>query len=143
MTVLVGFTSFASTVVCAQQDIKAKKFDNPQWKKVEFLKFKADKYSRAKEIIKDYYAKAAQKAGTPNPSLYVDLMTGEWDMMVVWDMKEGIEEMNWEMSPDDVKWMTAMNDLAGGAAKAKAIMDEFSSLIVRDTRYIAKEGMPK
>lgn len=142
-TVIVVFTLFTSTLVNAQQGMKAKKFDNPEWKRVDFVKFKSDKYPRAKELIRDYYAKAGQKSGTPGPSLLVDLMTGEWDMMVVWDMKEGIEEMNWEMSPNDVKWIAAMNDVAGGPAKAKAIMDEFSSLIVRESRYIGKEGMPK
>ena len=64
-------------------------------------------------------------------------------MMVVWDMKGGIEEMNWETSPNDIKWMTAMNDIAGGSDKAKMIMDEFSSLIIRETSYIGKSGMPK
>ncbi len=143
VTAIVVFTLLTSASVHAQQGMKAKKFDNPQWKRVEFVKFKSDKYPRAKELIKDYYAKAGQRSGTPGPSLLVDLVTGEWDMMLVWDMKEGIEEMNWEMSPNDVKWMTAMTEVAGGADKAKAVMDEFSSLIVRDTRYIGKEGMPK
>lgn len=36
-------------------------------------------------------------------------------------MKGGIEEMNWEVSPDNVKWMTALNEIAGGGDKAKAI----------------------
>ncbi len=132
-----------TTLVQAQQEMKAKKFDNPEWKRIVFIKFKADKVGRAKEIIQNYYAKAGQKAALPGPSMVVDLMTGEWDMMVVWDMKGGIEEMNWETSPNDVKWMTAMNDIAGGADKAKVIMDEFSSLITRETSYIGKSGMPK
>ncbi len=142
-TLIVVFTLSNSALVYAQQGMKAKKYDNPEWKRVDFIKFKSGKYSRAKEIIKDYYAKAGQKSATPGPSLFIDLMTGEWDMMTVWDMKEGIEEMNWETSPNDVKWMAAMNDLAGGADKAKSIMDEFSSLIVRESSYIGKSAMPK
>lgn len=143
LTMIFFCNLFTTTFVQAQQEMKAKKFDNPEWKRVSFIKFKADKFSRAKEIIKNYYAKAGQKAATPGPSLIVDLMTGEWDMMVVWDMKGGIEEMNWETSPNDIKWMTAMNDIAGGSDKAKMIMDEFSSLIIRETSYIGKSGMPK
>jgi hypothetical protein len=51
-------------------------------------------------------------------------------------IKEGLDEMNWQTSPNDVKWMTAMNEVAGGADKAKAILDEWSSLIVRTNGYL-------
>jgi hypothetical protein len=138
--VIAVVTLFTCVVAYAQQPMQAKKFDNPQWKRVEFVKFKSGKYPRAKEIIRDYFVKADQKSGTPDPSLFVDLITGEWDMMVVWDMTEGINEMNWETSPDDVKWMTSMNDITGGPNKAKAILDEFSSLIDKETRYIGKSA---
>ena len=77
LTMIFFCNLFTTTFVQAQQEMKAKKFDNPEWKRVSFIKFKADKFSRAKEIIKNYYAKAGQKAATPGPSLVVDLMTGE------------------------------------------------------------------
>ena len=120
------------------QEMKPKKFDNPQWKTVSFLKFKSGKADRAREIIRNYYEKAAQKASVQSPSLAVDLFTGEWDLMVVWDMKGGLDEMNWEVSPDNVKWMTALNELAGGSDKGKAILDEFSSLIDRESTSLGK-----
>ena len=120
------------------QEMKAKKYDNPQWKTISFLKFKSGKSDRAREIIRNYYEKAAQKASVSSPTMAVDLMTGEWDLMVVWDMKGGIEEMNWEISPDNVKWMTALNEIAGGGDKAKAILDEFSALIDRENTYLGK-----
>ena len=120
------------------QEMKSKKFDNPQWKTVSFLKFKSGKADRAREIIRNYYEKAAQKATVSSPAMAVDLVTGEWDLMVVWDMKGGIEEMNWEVSPDNVKWMTALNEIAGGGDKAKAILDEFSSLIDRESTSLGK-----
>jgi hypothetical protein len=120
------------------QEMKAKKLDNPQWKTVGFIKFKSGKSDRGREIIRNYYEKAAQKASTQTPAIAVDLVTGEWDMMVVWDMKEGLEEMNWEISPDNVKWMAALNEIAGGADKGKAILDEFSGLIDRESSYLGK-----
>ena len=132
------FLSFYT--VQAQQEMKAKKYDNPKWLTVVFIKFSENKYSRAKEIITNYFEKAGQKAGTPSPSLVLDVMSGEWDMMLTWDMKNGIDEMNWETSPDDVKWMKAMGEIVGGPDKAKAILDEYTSLITRSTRYIAKKS---
>ena len=140
---MIFFCNLFTTNLVQAQEMKAKKFDNPEWKRIVFVKFKADKSYRAKEIIKNYYAKAGQKVGVPGPSMMVDLMTGEWDMMYVWDMKGGIEEMNWEISPDNVKWMGALNEVAGSPEKAKMIMDEFSSLITRETSYIGKLGMSK
>jgi len=59
-------------------------------------------------------------------------------MMVVWDMKEGVDALNWQTSADDVKWMSAMSEVAGGADKAKAILDEWSSLIVRTNSYLGR-----
>ena len=50
-------------------------------------------------------------------------------MILVWNMKESIEEMNWQVSPNDVKWMKGINEITGGSSQTKTIMDEFSSLI--------------
>jgi hypothetical protein len=132
-------TLFSSIISFGTQaQMQAKKYDNPKWKSIVFIQFKDGKMDRAREIITNYFVKAAEKAGTPQPSLATELVTGEWNMMVVWDMKEGIEEMNWQTSPNDVKWMTAMNEIAGGADKTKAIMDEWSSLIARTTTYLGR-----
>jgi hypothetical protein len=99
--------------------------------------YKADKSTRAKDIIANYFIKASQKAGTQVPTI-IDLVSGEWDAMFIWEMKEGIEMLNWEVHPDNVKWMNALNDLAGGKDKAKALIDEFDSCVMRSYRYIGK-----
>ena len=105
----------------AQADMVAKKYENPRWKNVVLIDYKPGKFNRARQIIMDYYVKANEKAGVSGPSLVVELHTGSWDMMAVWDMKEGIESMNWDVSPDNVKWREALNEIAGGADKAQAI----------------------
>jgi hypothetical protein len=48
--------------------------------------------------------------------------------------------MNLETSPDYEKWISALNTLAGSAEKVSVLNTEFSSLIVRSTRNIAKAG---
>lgn len=125
--------------VCVAAQIQAKKFDNPQWKSVEMLQFKHDKMDRVREIIKTYFIKAAERAGSRQPSMILDLATGEWNMMLVWDMKEGLDEMNWQIRPDDIKWIAALNEIAGSADKAKTILDEWSSLVVRSTIYLCRQ----
>lgn len=143
ITMIFFCSLLTTTLVQAQQEMKAKKFDNPEWKRIVLIKFKHEKLDRAKEIIQNYFFKAAQQADIPTPSLVVDLYTGEYDMMIVWDMKGGIEEMNWEMSPNDIKFMTAMIAITGGIDKAKMMLDEFSSLSTSETSYIGKLGKSK
>src|SRR5690349_12746599 len=120
-----------------EPELKAKKFENPQWKFIVMDAYKVEKSSRAKEIIASYFIKASQKAGTQVPTI-IDLVSGEWDAMYIWDMKEGIEFLNWEVHPDNVKWMGALNDIAGGKDKAKALLDEFDSYVMRSYRYLGK-----
>jgi hypothetical protein len=135
-TIAVFAFSFLMSSAYAQ-DMKAKKYDDPTWTQVVFVNYLPGKMSRAKEIIRDYFVPASKKAGTRSPSLTVDLTTGEWDMMIVWTMPN-VEEMNWEISPDNIKWMTALNEIAGNADKSKAIRDEYSSLVKNSTSYLGK-----
>lgn len=127
-----------STVIQAQEDPKPKKFDNPQWKRISLTSYKNGQFARAKEIIRNYHMKASEKAGTPRPEMIIDLVSGEWDVMTIWNMPEGLGEFDWETSPRDIKWRKAFNEIAGGADKATAILNEFSALVVRSSRYIGR-----
>ena len=137
IAIIMGYFMFTPVNMMAQ--MQGKKYDNLQWKRVELIQFKHDKMDRVREIIKDYFIKAADKAGSRQPASILEMATGEWNMMLVWNMKDGLEEMNWETNPDDVKWMNAINEIAGSADKAKAILDEWSSLIVRSTSYLCRQ----
>jgi hypothetical protein len=138
-TTFITFFIFLSIAdVQAQEPLKAKKYDNPQWKFIVLASYKPGTFTRGKEIVETYFVKSSQKAGTPVPAMRIDLISGEWSTMTVWDLKEGLEQFNWETSPDDVKWRTALNELAGGADKAKAILDEHNSYIINRCRYIGR-----
>jgi len=137
--VLVGlFIFFATNTVSAQSDMQPKKYENAQWKNVVFVDYKSGKYARSKEIISKYFAPASEKAGTPGPEMVLEMNSGEWDIMYVWGMKGGIADLNWETSPDDIAWRKALNEIAGGADKAQAILDEFSSLVNRSSNQIGR-----
>lgn len=128
---LISFTGQA-------QDEKGKKYNDPQWKRISLTAFKSGQFARAKEIVANYHGKASEKAGTPRPAMIIDLVSGDWDVMTIWDMPEGLEEFNWETSPRNIKWRKALDEIAGGADKATAILNEYNALIVRSTRYIGK-----
>ena len=115
-----------------------KKIDNPRWKQIVSIKFHEGKVDRAMTIIKDYFEPSAKKANTSTPEMALRMATGKWDLVLVWNMKGGVEELNWEMSAEDVAWMKALGELAGGPEKGKAILDEYLSLIRESNSELAR-----
>ncbi|MAM17823.1 MAG: hypothetical protein CME35_02480 [Gramella sp.] len=106
------------------QEVTAKKYDNPHWVSVGMIKFKPMGKSKAMKIVEDYFAKADEAAGIKPPTIY-HLVGGDYDMMVVWEMTEGLEAMNYETSPEDVKWLGEMAKLTGGQEQTMAKLEEF------------------
>ncbi|WP_200975280.1 hypothetical protein [Echinicola sp. 20G] len=131
-------TSFAFQVQAQEEEeMVPKKYENPEWKYVVLIDYKPGKFGAAQKIIKDYFIPADQKAGVPGPELELVLHSGEYDLMVIWAMEEGIEEMNWELSPQSVKWRKAFNEMVGGKEAADKIMDEYRSYVNSTTSYIS------
>jgi hypothetical protein len=130
---LVLVTKFAY----GQDEIQPKKYDNPQWKRVVYMDYKPGKYGRAQEIIYSYYRKAAEKAGTMPPKT-IEFETGEWDVLLIWDLADGIESLNWDVSPNGIAWRKALNEIMGGEEKAAEIISEYQSLIARSKSNIGR-----
>jgi len=125
---LTGLCFFLCNGNAHAQEMEAKKFENPQWKSVVLIKFEAGKKGKAIEIIDNYFKKATEKAGTQSP-MAINMRTGDYDMVLVWNMDGGIEDMNWEMSPNGVKWWAAMAEIAGSPEKAQEVWQEYMSLV--------------
>ena len=135
-SVLIGLFLFVSLIASAQTE--GKKYDNPQWKRVVYIAYKAGKFNRAREIIKNYHGKATVNAGTPGPEMLLEMNSGEWDLMIIWGMKGGISDMDWDVNPNGLKWRKAMNELAGSAEKAQAAIDELNGLVDRSSSHIGR-----
>lgn len=120
------------------QEMTAKKYDDPQWYNVVHIDYKAGNYNKARKIVADYFMKASENAGTPGPVMVLELNSGKYDIMAVWHMKEGIESMNWDISPDNIKWRNALNELAGSPEKAGEILKEYQSYIASSSNEIAR-----
>lgn len=144
-------TAFAFLISClfgllilpsdlSAQEMEPKRMENTDWKNIVYVDFHPGKRGRALEIIDNHYMKAAEKAGTSTPQMRVEFATGEWDMMIVWHMKEGVESMTWELSPDNIAWRKALNEQEGGKEKADELMAEYQSLIAHSKNEI---GMVK
>ncbi len=127
-----------SCQLLSAQEMKAKKMDNPVWVKMDFVKFEPGKMDKAKAIIHDYFSKADKNAGITAPTSY-SMTTGSYDMVVIWEMEEGIETLNYEMSPNDVKWIGELSKLTGGQEMAMEKLDEFYSYLADWKTEIARK----
>lgn len=129
---------FSSQLLSAQE-MKAKKIDNPVWVKMAFIKFHPGKMDKAKTIINDYFSKADKNAGITAPTAY-SMTTGSYDMVVIWELEEGIETLNYEISPNDVKWIGELSNLTGGQDKAMEKLDEFYTYLSDWKTEIARKN---
>ena len=127
------------TTSLSAQDMKPKKYDNPQWYHIVYIDYEAGTMAKAKQIIDDYYAKASEKSGTPGPVLALEMNTGEYDMMIVWHLTEGLDELNWEITANNIKWQKEFVKLAGSEEKAKEIRKEYLNYIKGSKTELARK----
>jgi hypothetical protein len=118
---------------------EAQRYENVDWHSVELIDFKAGKTGRAMEIIGDHFVPASEQAGTQVPRT-VELQTGRWDLIFIWTMEEGPSEMTWETSPEDAGWQRTLAEIAGSEEEAENLLDEYQSLIARETSYVGFSG---
>lgn len=135
---------FCFNITSAQEEeMTPKKYENPEYYMVSYVKFHPGKSGEAKKIIDEYFIPTSQQAGTDGPVMHLNMITGEWDMMIVWHMKEGLESLNWEMSPDDIKWEKAFMAMAGGKEKGMEISKQWESYIKGSKSHLGRKHKPK
>jgi hypothetical protein len=139
MFALVLIVAFAAPLAMAQEAPKAKKYEDPVWYSMTHVKYKPGRLDDAMKMIKEYFEPASVEAGTPGPAMVMINHTGEWDLTIVWKMKGGLSAMEWETSPEDVKWMSAMHEMVGGGDKAKEIMEQYQSLVSATSTVICRQ----
>jgi hypothetical protein len=103
--------------------------DDAKYLSITHIAFKPGQRESAMEIISEYFVEAGKKAGTPGPILAIHYQTGKWDAAFVWEMAGGMADLEWYRSPDDIKWFTALGELAGGADKAEEIWGNYISKV--------------
>lgn len=111
------------------QDMEAKKYENPEWYQVVFVDYVTGKEDDARKLINDYFKKASDNAGTSKPLMELALYSGEYDYMYIWKLDDGLQSLDWEVSPRQVEWGKAFMEMAGGKEKAQAISDEYSGYV--------------
>lgn len=136
---LLVLSMFLASVVFAQEEVKPVKFENVTWHNVVLVNFKPGKVARAKEIMKQYQA-AGDAAKLKGPERYW-METGEYDMMLVWTMEGGPADLEWDRSPNGIKWRTEMIKQLGSDEAVKKLQEEYSSLVDNSTNYISRKEL--
>ncbi|TKD53192.1 hypothetical protein [Sphingomonas baiyangensis] len=116
----------------------ATKQTNVRYAMVNMTKFKPGAARRANETISKTFMPSAKAAGIPMPSTYHP-QTGEWDVIAIFPMADGISELEYSMTPSDAKWLAAMSKSLGGQDKAMALIDEYNGLIETNDRMLVHE----
>jgi hypothetical protein len=122
------------------QEMKAKKMEGHTWHQVVMVKFKPGTVDKAKNIIDNHFVKAGMEANVPGPTI-MEFKTGEWDMMFVWKMNS-INDMEWEIHPDDEKWWAAMVAQEGNEEKAMKVWQDYMNIIENSTTVLATSRDP-
>ncbi len=121
------------------QEMKAERHENSEWYTITYFKWEAGKMEDAKKIINEYFKPSGQDAGLQGPVMEVELMFSDWDHMVVFPMEEGLDLLEWKTSPNDVKWIEAMQKRAGGEENGKKIFEDFDSCIKDSKSQLARK----
>lgn len=104
------------------------------WHQVNFVRFHEGKQARAAEIL-EMFRQASEDAGR-EPSTLVHFNTGDWHMMHMVPMEDGIAQIGWEDSARSEAWWNAFVEIAGGADEAEAMWEEYPTLIAERQRQI-------
>jgi len=115
-------------------DNHAPELSEVDWYRVNMIKWKPGKAERAHEII-EMFEKVDAALGR-NDVVDIHMNTGAWDSIVAMPMRQGIAAMGWKENPEGKKWEAEFVKQAGGEANAKAIWEEFDSLVATRERHI-------
>jgi hypothetical protein len=140
MLSMVAILAVAAGAVFAQA-MEPKKYKG-DWYEIYEVDFKSGQMEAAIDLIENYFAPAGMKSGDPGPLVVLIHHTGEWDMTAIFKLEGGPGDMAWEIAPDDVKFMTAMAEIAGGPDKAQEVWAKWESLVARSSTTIARSWQP-
>ena len=125
--------SLGSTYAVAQDDDDGgpqTQGDDAVYLSITFVEYKAGKRSDAFQIIAEHFKPAGKKAGVRGP-VAIHFQTGEWDAAFHWRLEGGMADLEWFVSPDNVKWMEALAEQEGSEEAAEAVIADYRSMIAR------------
>jgi hypothetical protein len=115
-------------------EAETREMRDQDWHSVTYVRYHAGKRTRAVEIM-DMFLKATEASGREAPTI-IHFDTGNWDMVRINPMEEGIAQMGWQDRAREKAWWDAFVKVAGGADEADALWAEYPTLIAERGREI-------
>lgn len=109
--------------------------DDARYVRVQFVSYKPNKAGEAYSIINDHFAPAGMAAGLPAP-VVIHFQSGPFDAAFHWRLENGMSDLEWRVSPNNVKFMESLAAREGGPEAARALMDRYWSLVARSVTAI-------
>ena len=101
---------------------------------ITFLKFAPGASERWNEMQTKYYEPAAKAAGLPQTQVHW-LMDGEWDIMLVRQMRRGMAAIDAHTGPERKAFEASFQTIAGSEDAAKKLNEESDRLIAGSSRF--------
>ena len=120
----------------AGQD-EAKKYDDPTWSRVTRIAFHPGKEGAALDIIQNHFRPATVASGGVQPEIYRHA-TGRFDLTAVWELPEGTDSLDWEVSPQSIAWRKALTEQLGSAEEAEAMVETYQSYVREAESYLVR-----
>ena len=131
----------AGSVAGAQEAPEPSKHKG-DWYVLLHVDFKAGKADDALKAIREHFAPAAAAAGTPGPVMFLVHESGPWDATSIWHLSGGPGDLEWDVSPNNLKWMAALAEQEGGMDQARQVLSQYSDLIASSTSFIVRGWSP-
>ncbi|KUO51392.1 MAG: hypothetical protein APF82_11170 [Sphingomonadales bacterium BRH_c42] len=108
--------------------------------RIEYLKLKPGSEQRWIELGEKYYGPATDAAGQKHPAIHW-LMSGPWDIMMVFELPRGMAMLDSHNPPERTAWEAAFQKVAGSKEAAEKLMAE-TSTIETDTMVVYSHTHP-
>ena len=128
-------TSALGAELLAQE--RSERRANARYLTVEMWKFVPGTRGRALEIFEENYVPAMRAAGHPLPTI-IHPQTGPWDMILLYPLAGGPEDLEFDLSPSDERWWRILEQRVG-VPPALELGNELQRLIIQKDSYLAHE----
>ena len=126
---LAAATTFALAVPAVAQDEEQPRTTY----RIEYIKLADGKERRWAELGEKYFAPAAKAAGLPAAQVHY-LMTGPWDIMMIFTMPRGMASLDTHASPERKAFWEALVKIAGSKEEAQKLIDESDAIETESMR---------
>ena len=136
--------SLGSTYAVAQDDDGGPQTqgDDAVYLSITFVDYKAGMRADAFQIIAEHFKPAGEKAGVRGP-VAIHFQTGSWDAAFHWRLEGGMADLEWYVSPDNIKWMEALAEQEGSKEAAEELRAKYSSMIARSRTEVGHRHIPE